>query len=101
MWENGTDERANVRRVIAERDLREVPVCGFEGLRLVGADGRIYHETATARSNIWRSVEDGSVIYVGTSRHHGGVVLRPLYVLVDGMWLNAVTGKPAPSWAAM
>ena len=75
----------------------EVPVCGMEDMPLVlrGVDGNRYTEVD---SNIWMAVGgEGIVAYVGTSRHGGHMVLRPLYVMIDGMWRNLITGK-ARSW---
>ena len=75
----------------------EVPVCDMEEMPLVlrGVDGNRYAEVDC---NIWMVIGgEGDVAFVGTSRHGGHMVLRPLYVMVDGMWRNLMTGK-ARSW---
>lgn len=57
----------------------EVPVCGMKegGPLLCAVDGRVFCEVAT---NLWanRDVDEG-VIYLGTNRHGGGIVLRALF----------------------
>lgn len=46
-------------------------------------------------SNIWK--ERGSkAAYLGTGRHGGGIVLRIMFVEVDGHWFNVATGQSAP-----
>ncbi len=89
---------AQVARSYCEQaGIREVPVCGMEDMPLVlrGVDGNWYTEID---GNIWMAVGgEGTVAYVGTSRHGGHMVLRPLYVRIDGTWRNLMTGK-ARSW---
>ncbi|MBO4353175.1 MAG: hypothetical protein J5818_06765 [Eggerthellaceae bacterium] len=71
----------------------EVAVCGIEAdpPMLHGVNGCVYLE---AEGNIWMSLDEkADVAYVGTCRHAGGVVLRPLFVKVDGVWRNAFTGR--------
>ena len=73
--------------------IREVPVCGMEDMPLVlrGVDGNRYIEVD---GNVWMAVGgEGTVAYVGTSRHGGHMALRPLYAKIDGTWVNLVTGK--------
>ena len=73
--------------------IREVPVCGSDDMPLVlhGVDGNRYIEID---GNVWMAVGgEGTVAYVGTSRHGGHMVLRPLFAKVDGTWFNLVTGK--------
>ena len=85
------------RSYCEQAGIGEVPVCGMEELPLVlrGVDGNRYTEVD---GNIWMAIGgEGSVAYVGTSRHGGHMVLRPLYVMVDGVWRNLITGK-ARSW---
>lgn len=77
---------------IAEVAVRDIDV---ERNVLIGVDGRSYVE---AEPNTWVSeTGDHDVAYLGTGRHGGGIVLRPLFVRCAGMWLNTSTGKPAPS----
>lgn len=79
--------------------ITEVAVVDVNGAakRLIGANGRTYHEIET---NIWADTppEEGEsdVVFLGTSRHGGGIVLRPLYLCIDGTWRNATTGREAP-----
>ena len=67
------------------------------GKRLVGIDGRTYHEVGF---NVWvdtaLSREAADVVYLGTGRHGGGVTLRPLFYKADGAWYNFTTGRRAP-----
>ncbi len=46
-------------------------------------------------SNIWKE-RGSSAAYLGTGRHGGGIMLRIMFVEVDGSWLNVATGQPAP-----
>ena len=93
------DNARAARSYCEQMGFREVPVCGMEDMPLVlrGVDGNRYIEVD---GNVWMAVGgEGDVAYVGTSRHGGHMVLRPLYVMVDGMWRNLVTGKTR-SWDA-
>lgn len=75
----------------------EVGVVSIDRARgvLVGSDGRRYREW---EPNTWAVDGEDSpqVVYLGTGRHAGGIVLRPLFVYAAGEWVNATTGKPAP-----
>ncbi|MDO4291288.1 MAG: hypothetical protein Q4C41_08700 [Eggerthellaceae bacterium] len=62
--------------------------------QLIGEDGRRYAEV---EPNTWTCVEDRSVVYLGTGRHGGGIVLRALYVRTERGWVNATVGRPAPA----
>ena len=62
--------------------------------QLIGEDGRRFGEV---EPNTWAALDDPSVVYLGTGRHGGGIVLRALYVHEDGGWVNASTGRPAPA----
>ena len=60
-------------------------------LVLHGSNGHSYYEVET---NIWMDTHgDGDVAFVGTSRHAGGIVLRPMFLNIEGIWLNAITGR--------
>lgn len=64
---------------------------------LMDARGRRFAEMG---ANVWGKVgaRDRAILYCGTGRHGGGVMLRPLFLRVDeGTWLNATTGRPAPT----
>lgn len=89
----GTDSTGAARTV--GKRIAPVAVIDMDRARnvLVGEDGRRYRE---AESNTWVAVDDPSVVYLGTGRHGGGIVLRALYVRSGGEWVNATTGKPAP-----
>lgn len=84
-----------------QHGLGEVPVCG------IGADPPVLHGTNACayyevEGNIWMSADEGAdVAYVGTCRHAGGVVLRPLFVKVDGVWRHCLTGRESDfgQWA--
>ncbi|WP_158539764.1 hypothetical protein [Gordonibacter sp. 28C] len=78
------------KRVIGEVSVRDMD---HERSLLIGIDDRAYREVET---NIWAAGEVPDVLYLGTGRHGGGIVLRPLYVLADGTWLNVSTGRTAP-----
>ena len=57
-------------------------------------DGYTYGSRIEIDGNVWMAVGgEGNVAYVGTSRHGGHMVLRPLFAKVDGTWFNLVTGK--------
>mgnify|MGYP004478641597 CR=1 FL=1 len=62
--------------------------------QLIGEDGRRYVEV---EPNTWTCADDRSVVYLGTGRHGGGIVLRALYVRTDSGWVNATVGRPAPA----
>ena len=79
----------------------EVPVWDMSDapLTVYDCDHRAYREVGT---NIWMPVDNpGDVAYVGTSRHAGGVVLRPLFLKIDGVWRNAMSGRETDflSWS--
>lgn len=77
----------------------EVGVVDMNGpeKQLIGADGTVYHEVGF---NIWAdarlSRKEARVVYLGTSRHGGGVTLRPLFFKEGGVWYNFTTGRKAP-----
>lgn len=93
---NGSSTRASCPHDRARARIAPVAVVDMDRARnqLVGEDGRRYSE---AEPNIWISADDPSIAYLGTGRHGGGIVLRALYVHDGSRWLNASTGKPAPS----
>ena len=74
--------------------IREVGVCDITHephTVLHGDNGLRYQEI---EGNIWMDVlDDPLVAYLGTGRHQGGIVLRPLYVDVGDKWVNATTGR--------
>ncbi len=94
------------RRLVLERKLacgiEEVPVCAIQNspLRLIGANGAKFYE---ANVNVWiEDSEDGAdVAYLNTGKHGAGATLRPLYLLIDGVWRNATTGEAAPESIAL
>ena len=94
-----TADNAQEARSFCERNgIGEVPICGMEDMPLVlrGVDGNRYTEVD---GNVWMAIGgNGVVAYIGTSRHGGHMVLRPLFVKVDGVCRNLITGK-AHSWA--
>lgn len=97
MMPEAVDYAQRARLYCEQVGVGEVPVCGMEEMPLVlrGVDGNRYIEVD---SNVWMAVGGkGSVAYVGTSRHGGHMVLRPLYAKIDGMWRNLITGK-ARNW---
>ena len=75
----------------------EVGVVSIDKTRglLVGSDGRSYREW---EPNTWADSGEArpQVVYLGTGRHGGGIVLRPLFVRTSDGWVNATTGRPAP-----
>lgn len=74
----------------------EVAICDMDSRTqlLTGVNGCVYREINT---NIWvNALEYDGVAYLGTGRHGGGIILRPLFVESDGKWLNASTGAEAP-----
>ena len=83
------------KAVAGKHAVEEVPVCDmdWEHSLLIGTDGRAYREIET---NIWAASATPDVLYLGTGRHGGGIVLRPLYVQICGTWLNVSTGRTAP-----
>lgn len=78
------------------RAVAEVAVCDMDAKAslLIGVDGRRFEEVKT---NLWMPVEGArDTAYLGTGRHGGGIVLKPLYVALDGSWRNVTTGREAP-----
>ena len=82
--------------------VREVRVVDMDAAKnqLVGEDGSRFEEVET---NIWGRVAPPAglgrrrILYLGTGRHGGGIILRALYVrTAAGAWLNGATGAPAP-----
>ena len=74
--------------------VKDVRACGDVSCVLVGADGSRYREVDT---NVWmRDGEAVDAVWVNTGKHGGGITLRPLYVPVEGEWVNVATGRPAP-----
>ena len=87
------DCAATVREYCERRGITEVPVVGMDDMPLVlhGTDGKSYMEVD---GNVWMALGDShEVAYVGTSRHGGHMVLRPLFVKLDGVWRNSTTGR--------
>lgn len=75
----------------------EVPICDMdsEANVLIGPDGRAFVEVET---NIWVDRDRFErVAYLGTGRHGGGIVLRPMFVKTEGVWKNVTTGREAPA----
>ena len=76
--------------------IAEIPICGVEkGYLLRSADGRVFREIKT---NIWMDAaadtrKTGNIAYLGTGRHGDVIVLRPLFINIEGEWINASTGK--------
>lgn len=85
-----------IRALLGRRGIGEVPVCDMESMPLAlhGVDGRRYAEV---EGNVWMAPDRDDVAYVGTSRHGGHMTLRPLFVKVDGAWVNTMTGRPVES----
>ena len=82
-----------VRAFCERKGIGEVQVCDMEPSPLVlrGVNGKRYAEV---EGNVWMALGgDSDVAYVGTSRHGGHMALRPLFVKVEGVWRNAVTGR--------
>lgn len=80
----------------------EVAVCGIDRERglLLGADGQAFREW---EPNTWvvAGEEHPGVVYLGTGRHGGGIVLRPLFVRDVAGWRNASTGARPPAGVAL
>lgn len=91
--------KETLARVLDVYGPREVLICDMDAGKhqLIDEAGNRYEEVET---NIWGRMEgQGSrrVLYLGTGRHGGGIILRALYVKDDaGAWLNGSTGRPAP-----
>ncbi|NTU89172.1 MAG: hypothetical protein HGA54_04595 [Actinobacteria bacterium] len=80
------------------RGIVRVSVCGIDSVNrvLAGEDGRAYREIET---NYWASEpeETNEVAYLHSNLHHGGIVLRPMFVKIEGAWYSTTTGKAAPA----
>lgn len=96
------------------KELGDSAVFSIEsGKVLVTTEGSRFVEV---ESNVWAKVSDGSsepttfaseenarpsnssydnIRYVSASHHSGGVVVRPLYVYLEGKWINISTEKEA------
>ena len=87
---------AHVVRPAKARAVAEVAVCDMDAKAslLIGVDGRRFKEVKT---NLWMPIEGvRDTAYLGPGRHGGGIVLKPLYVALDGSWRNVTTGREAP-----
>lgn len=85
------------RRWCEEQGVAPVRICGIDAGRglLEAEGGELFHEVAT---NLWAPLDRRAprAVYLGTGRHQGGLVLRPLYADFGKGWRNISTGKPAP-----
>lgn len=94
-------DRAN--RIEAVPSSGEIAVADmdYQLSELTGVDGSRFYEIT---SNLWARFGENPpcVVYLGTGRHGGGIVLRPMYVRSsDGSWINTSSGKPiSPSLSA-
>ena len=86
-----------VKMHLSSRGIAEIPICDMDRERFVLVDfgGRRYHELKT---NLWTEADDDGqdIVYLGTGRHSGGIVLKPLFVKISGRWFNVTTGQEAP-----
>ena len=91
------DTLSRVRAFCKTRNISYVEICGIdsENRLLKGKDGRTYFEVET---NMWAADPEQSceTVYLHSNLHHGGIVLRPLYVKLEGAWYSVVTGSAAP-----
>lgn len=95
----GGKAEESIGSLLQERGIGEVPICDIDraATQLVDGEGRRYREVAT---NLWIEAVPGTffdVVYLGTGRHGGGIVLRPLFAKEDGRWRNVSTGALAPA----
>lgn len=94
----GGETRLRIEALFERFGEREVRICDMDAPRhhLLDEAGGRYEEVET---NIWGLVlppGERRILYLGTGRHGGGIILRALYVRTDeGEWLNATTGDPA------
>ncbi len=90
-----TDKTNPAREYQLRRGAREVPIAGMskDKERLISSSGESFYELAC--SNLWRSddADKRDFLYVGTGKHAGGVVLRPVLANVGGHWINVFTGR--------
>lgn len=88
----------DIQAFCEEHHITRVEVRGIDGVNhiLLGEDGRAYHEIET---NYWASEPEDTnfVAYLHSNLHHGGIVLRPTFVKIEGVWYSAITGKAAPA----
>lgn len=91
------DSFGKMRAVKAERGITEVGIKDMnrEKALLLGVNDRWYCEIVESIWAEWH-VPDAGVVYLQTMSHGGGICLRPLFVEVDGEWLNASSGVVAP-----
>lgn len=96
----GEDEmKRQVDGVFERFGEREVRICDMDAAKnqLIDECGRRYEEVET---NIWGPLSPKGarrILYLGTGRHGGGIILRALYAKTDaGEWLNSATGERAP-----
>lgn len=86
-----------VEKYRKDHGIAEVPIRDMdrEAFLLYGWDGRAFREVGT---NIFAEVDErhSDAVYLSTGKHGGGITLRPLYIRVNGDWLNASTGHKAP-----
>lgn len=91
------EARETARRWCEDQGVAPVRICGIDAGRglLEAEGGALFHEVAT---NLWAPLDRRAprAVYLGTGRHQGGLVLRPLYADFGKGWRNISTGKPAP-----
>lgn len=82
-----------VKQLLRDKGVTEVPIVDMDYNKslLYGSTGQVFREVST---NLWVT-DDEDVAYLGTGRHGGGIILRAMFVKVDGEWVNVVTGNNA------
>lgn len=92
-----SDTLSLVRAFCEERGIDCVEICGIDSVNrlLKGKDSRVYFEIET---NMWAADPESSceTVYLHSNLHHGGIVLRPLYVKLEDTWYSVATGAVAP-----
>lgn len=76
-----------------------------EGSRFIEVESNVWAKVSGESSALTalRNLKDkgagditlDNIRYVSASSHSGGVVVRPLYICLDGQWINISTGKKA------
>lgn len=88
-----SDDSAYVRMYVQGRYDLDIQICDMQRMPnvLYSSEGREFREVKT---NIWaENGPDSDALYLSTGRHNGGIMLRLLFVKIDGVWRNALTGK--------
>lgn len=90
------DAAAVIERLRAEGRLRALPIgpVNWDDGTVRAFDGTVYRPYGS--DGTWVAMGplgEGSVRYLGSASHAGKIEFKALYVFVEGLWHNILTGK--------